>query len=196
VSTVSKAEATRKARIAVAARLEFARHGYAGARLQRIADRAGVNKQLVFYYFGSKTGLYRAVIEQSAGRLFTASVEPDTRATVHLSQEVRSAFAALGENPQLVRLLVNDACEEGAARDLASSVLSELHSRLHAIILKGQGLGYFRDNVDPDVAARQAINLIMGQLCLESARQSAPESGRGRSPTDSICDLLLRYLAW
>lgn len=193
---MSKAEAGRKVRIAAAARLEFARFGYAGARLQRIADRAGVNKQLVFYYFGSKTGLYRAVMEQSAGRLLTPSVEPDARATIHLSQEVRSAFAALGENPQLVRLLVNDAREEGAARDLANSILSELHSRLHAIILKGQALGYFRDDVDPDVAARQAVSLIIGELCLESARQSATEPGRGQSATGSICDLLLRYLAW
>ncbi|MGA8117172.1 MAG: TetR family transcriptional regulator [Actinocatenispora sp.] len=38
---------------------EFADKGYAGARVQDIADRAGVNKQLINYYFGGKDGLYR-----------------------------------------------------------------------------------------------------------------------------------------
>ncbi|OLT29579.1 translation initiation factor IF-2 [Actinomadura sp. CNU-125] len=38
---------------------EFAAKGYAGARVQDIADRAGVNKQLISYHFGGKEGLYR-----------------------------------------------------------------------------------------------------------------------------------------
>lgn len=39
----------------------FAANGYAGARVQEIADLAGVNKQLINYYFDSKEGLYRAL---------------------------------------------------------------------------------------------------------------------------------------
>ncbi|MFG1999992.1 TetR/AcrR family transcriptional regulator [Spirillospora sp. NPDC048911] len=42
-----------------AAVTEFAAKGYAGARVQDIADRAGVNKHLISYYFGGKEGLYR-----------------------------------------------------------------------------------------------------------------------------------------
>ena len=38
---------------------EFSAKGYAGARVQDIADRAGINKQLIAYYFGGKEGLYR-----------------------------------------------------------------------------------------------------------------------------------------
>ena len=40
---------------------EFAAKGYAGARVQDIADRAGVNKQLISYHFGGKQGLYRCI---------------------------------------------------------------------------------------------------------------------------------------
>ena len=40
---------------------EFSERGYAGARVADIAQRAGVNKQLINYYFGSKEGLYLAV---------------------------------------------------------------------------------------------------------------------------------------
>src|SRR5438045_7051384 len=54
--------ATRKKLIS-AARREFAQSGLAGARVDEIAARAGVNKQLVYHYFGDKDALYLAVLE-------------------------------------------------------------------------------------------------------------------------------------
>jgi AcrR family transcriptional regulator len=53
-----------RARILAAARKEFARSGYAGARIETIARQAGVNKSLIFYYFQNKDGLSRAVTGQ------------------------------------------------------------------------------------------------------------------------------------
>jgi TetR/AcrR family transcriptional regulator len=53
-----------QARILEAARGEFAQHGYA-ARLQDIAERAGLSHPTLLYHFGSKEGLYAAVIEQA-----------------------------------------------------------------------------------------------------------------------------------
>jgi len=47
-----------RARILDAAKVEFGAKGFAGARVSDIADRAGVNKQLISYYFGGKEGLY------------------------------------------------------------------------------------------------------------------------------------------
>jgi AcrR family transcriptional regulator len=47
-----------KARILDAAKAEFGAKGFAAARVSDIADRAGVNKQLISYYFGGKEGLY------------------------------------------------------------------------------------------------------------------------------------------
>src|ERR1700710_1354647 len=49
--------------ILAAARDEFAEHGLAGARVDRIAERAGLNKRLIYYYFGSKDELFLAVLE-------------------------------------------------------------------------------------------------------------------------------------
>ncbi len=54
--------ATRTA-ILAAARTEFSAKGLSGARVEKIAERAGVNKQLLYYYFGSKDDLYRAALE-------------------------------------------------------------------------------------------------------------------------------------
>lgn len=56
-------ERTRQ-RILDAAAAEFGAHGYAGARIRAIAARAGVNQQLVSYYFDGKEGLYQAMAQQ------------------------------------------------------------------------------------------------------------------------------------
>ena len=53
-----------QARILLAARKEFGRGGFAGARIDNIARRAGVNRSLIFYYFQNKEGLSRAVAAQ------------------------------------------------------------------------------------------------------------------------------------
>ena len=54
-----------RARILEAARGEFAQHGFTRARLQDIAERAGLTHPTLLYHFGSKEGLYAAVIEQA-----------------------------------------------------------------------------------------------------------------------------------
>ncbi len=51
-------------RILNAAALEFAERGFAGARVDRIARRARVNKAMLYYYFGSKQALYRALLRR------------------------------------------------------------------------------------------------------------------------------------
>jgi AcrR family transcriptional regulator len=55
-------------RLVMAACDEFARHGYAGARVRRIAEAAQVNLAAVNYYFGGKQGLYRATLRHLASQ--------------------------------------------------------------------------------------------------------------------------------
>ncbi|MBA3477463.1 MAG: TetR family transcriptional regulator, partial [Lautropia sp.] len=57
-------EATREA-ILTAATDEFAAFGLGGARVDRIAERAGINKRMLYYYFGQKEDLFLAVLERS-----------------------------------------------------------------------------------------------------------------------------------
>src|SRR2546421_4588065 len=65
-------------RIVAAAREEFSRRGFDGARMDQIARRAAVNKQLLFYYFHSKRGLFTAVLARGAGELEQAPADPPT----------------------------------------------------------------------------------------------------------------------
>jgi TetR/AcrR family transcriptional regulator len=59
-------EADARGRILDAAERAFADHGMAGARVANIASEAGVNKAMLYYYFGSKEELYEAVLERSS----------------------------------------------------------------------------------------------------------------------------------
>ena len=67
-TAIRDAEATRE-RLLAAAGDEFARHGVAGARVDRIAQAAGANKQLIYAYFSSKDGLFNAVLARHCGAL-------------------------------------------------------------------------------------------------------------------------------
>ena len=61
-------------RILAAARSVFVRRGTAGARMQEIAEEAGVNQALLHYYFRSKDGLAAAVFREAAARLMPAAL--------------------------------------------------------------------------------------------------------------------------
>src|SRR5258707_4429421 len=98
----------RALRIVAAAREEFAKRGFAGARVDQIARRAGVNKQLLFYYYHSKRGLFQAVLTQAAGELeaaLTALALPTGRPLDRLRLALAAQFDFLARHPELATLL-------------------------------------------------------------------------------------------
>jgi AcrR family transcriptional regulator len=177
-------------KISDAARLEFAEFGYAGARMARIASRAGVNKQLLFYYFDSKDGLHRAVMETARNAVaagFEAKGAPFHSAE-RLRAEIVRLFDSLAARPELVRLLLQE------ARQPDGTTQRILHE-IRAIVSEGQGLGFFRDDMDPDLAARQALVLTLGYLGLESALGTNEAAARP-AWRDATADLLIRAVSW
>jgi AcrR family transcriptional regulator len=61
--------------ILASATAEFAAHGFGGARIEAIAERAGVNKKLIYYYFDGKDELFLAVLEQTYADIRAAERE-------------------------------------------------------------------------------------------------------------------------
>lgn len=94
------AERTRD-RIVDAALAEFAAKGYAGARVREIAQRAGVNAQLISYYFGGKEGLYREIVERWQAR--EAGIEGRD---LPLPDFVAAYLDAVLDAPDLLRLFI------------------------------------------------------------------------------------------
>ncbi len=57
-------------RIVIAARELFVQHGQHGVNMRELAERAGVNKGLLHYYFKTKESIFREVFQHQAGRLY------------------------------------------------------------------------------------------------------------------------------
>ncbi|GAA2402181.1 TetR/AcrR family transcriptional regulator [Nonomuraea africana] len=97
-----------KQRIVDAAVEEFAAKGFAGARVSAIANRAGVNKQLISYYFGGKEGLYRELTSQWQS---TESGFADP--SLSLAELVGGYVRANAANPAFGKLLVWEGLRDG-----------------------------------------------------------------------------------
>lgn len=153
----------RALRIVAAAKQEFAKRGFAGARVERIAREARVNKQLLFYYFRSKRGLFQAAVRRAMEELEAAlgtAAQLSGRPLDRLRQLLSSLYEFLELHPDLVALLAHAERPDGAP--LAPPI-----RRIVVLLAEGQGLGLVRDDIDPHVAAAQALVLMLGYLRLE-----------------------------
>src|SRR5437870_678418 len=146
--------ATRK-KLLMAARREFAASGLAGARVDEIAARAGVNKQLVYHYFGDKDALYLAVLEwvyeeirAQERKLNLEGLAPERA----IKKLIESSFDYLALHPDFI-VLLNDENRGGARHVRASSRIEDMHSPLVSLVstIFGEGVraGIFRNGINP-----------------------------------------------
>ncbi|MEU0050261.1 TetR family transcriptional regulator [Streptomyces sp. NPDC006309] len=154
MGAVRDPEATR-ARIFGAALAEFARHGIAGARIDRIADRAKANKQLIYAYFGNKAELFTRVLEKSMLDLAVAvPVTPDD--IEGWTDRVIDYHAA---HPEVLRLLFWEGLEYGADTELPDENGRHEHYRQKIDALRdGQERGVITDAIP----ARDLLFLLIG----------------------------------
>jgi AcrR family transcriptional regulator len=134
---------------------EFAERGLGGARIDSIAERAGVNKRLIYYYFGAKDELFLAVLEQTY-----ADIREAERA-LHLemanpADAVRRLVAFTWNHylahPEFLTLLNSENLHR--ARHLKQSkrireMNSPLIQTLADVLERGRSEGLFRGGVDP-----------------------------------------------
>jgi len=146
--------ASRK-KLLAAARREFAGKGLAGARVDEIAERAGVNKQLVYHYFGDKDALYLAVLEwvyeeirEHERKLNLEGLPPEQA----IRKLIESSFDHLALHPDFI-LLLNDENRGGARHVRGSRKLEAMHSPLvsmvSSILRQGVQAGTFRKGINP-----------------------------------------------
>jgi TetR/AcrR family transcriptional regulator len=93
------------------ATIVFQEKGMDGARMQDIANRAGINKALLHYYFRTKDMLFEAVFQKVAGKLFN-KFAPVFREDLSLEEKLRFFFSEhirfLNENPRLPSFILNE----------------------------------------------------------------------------------------
>lgn len=138
-----------------AAKHEFATKGLEGARVDRIADRAGSSKQLVYHYFESKDKLYTIVLEEAYGRIHKREnsisfdeLEPED-AIASLVGLMFEQYLALREEIALIA----DENFHKARHIRGSAAIKSLHSHLvgelKSILDRGVRKGIFRAGIDP-----------------------------------------------
>jgi AcrR family transcriptional regulator len=134
---------------------EFAKAGLAGARMDEIAARTRTSKRMIYYYFGDKEGLYRAVLEQTyrdmrvgeqALQLEDLPPEEALRALVVYS------FDHHWRNANFIRLVMTENMHEGAYMQVSGDIQrlnASAIDRVRQIYERGRAAGVFRDGIDP-----------------------------------------------
>ncbi len=157
------AQATRDGILRAATKV-FARHGYAGGRIEQISKAARSYDRMIYYYFGSKEGLFIAVIEEMYQRFneACAGLALDAERPVEaLAAMVRFMWNYYRRHPEFITLLNTENLHRGkhiakskGAREYSSPALAVLES----VLKSGVRQGLFR----APLAARDVYLMIAG----------------------------------
>jgi AcrR family transcriptional regulator len=157
------AQATREAILRAATKV-FAKHGYAGGRIEQISKAAKSYDRMIYYYFGSKEGLFIAVIEdtyrrfnEAEGKLAIDTSQP----LAALKTVIRFVWVYYQKNPEFITLLNTENLMRGVhigkssrAREYSSPVIAITDT----VLKSGAAQGLFRG----DLSARDLYLMIAG----------------------------------
>jgi AcrR family transcriptional regulator len=134
---------------------EFADKGLAGARIDEIADATRTSKRMIYYYFGSKEGLYVAVLEAAYGRmrqiesnLHLSDLEPEEA----LRRLVEFTYDHHQSNEQFIRLVMSENVQRGEYLAQSKEIQKLNGSALQTIqdlYIRGVKKGVFKKNLTP-----------------------------------------------
>jgi len=162
------AERTRRL-LREAAAAEFAEHGLHGTTIERIAARAGVNKERLYNYFGDKTALFAAVVSEQLTRIAT-EVPLAAGSVAEVAEFAAQAFDYQLDHPDLGRLVVWEGISDsGVLPD--EGVRTRLYREKVALLQDAQQVGTIS-------SAIPAPHLLFLLLSLASWWVAAPQLAR------------------
>ena len=200
-------ESSRRTREAVleAATAEFAEKGFDGARVEEIAARTGIRKNVLYYYFGSKEGLFTAVLERTYGAIRAAQEDMNLRGmdpVQGMRRLVLHTGTAWGRHPEFLRLLQSENLHRGRhVRGSAAirRMYNPLLETIRGLLERGVAAGVFRAGIDPVELYISVTSLtahyVSHQHTFEAifgAKLLAP--GRLRQRLEHAADMVIRYL--
>lgn len=161
-------------RILTAAAAAFASHGFAGARIDEIADRAGINKAMLYYHVGDKEGLYTAVLLDTIHRglsslrdAVAAHAAPGDKI-----QAILDTLAAFGSShPVFVPIILREIASGG--QTLPDEMLLEMSSIFRVVaevLAEGVGDGSFR-RTDPLLTHVTLVGSMMFLVASQPVRE-------------------------
>jgi len=162
----------------------FAEEGFSGARVDEIADRAGVNKAMLYYHVGDKRALYNEVLNRNFGRIENALEEGlphEGSASDRLRAVITIVERAIAANPDHPRIVLREFAS-GAA-NLPAEILQRMLGLLTVvrdILAEGTGSGEFR-RTEPVKTHLTLIGAILMLSVVSPLRERVPDLG---SPID------------
>lgn len=191
--------------ILAAARDEFAEFGLGGARMDRIAERASLNKRLIYYYFEDKEKLFEAVLEQAYLHIREAERELNLlnlKPADAVRRLVEFTWNYYLDHPEFLTLL-NSANLHKARHLQGSDRVREMNSPLIAmlgeILERGRKEGSFRGGIDPVQLYVSIAGLsyfyLSNSFTLSSIFGRDLLAAKARSERLShMCDVILGYV--
>jgi AcrR family transcriptional regulator len=164
--SVRDPEATKR-RILAAALHEFSAKGISGARVDAIAARAKVNKAMLYYYFGSKEGLFRAVRGQPLIEQSKRLRSPNVTSADRLVERTESR----APDPEYVRLLTWEALEADPLEPADEELRRAFFRTWVAAVEEAQRAGELPSDLDPG-------QLVLGEICLTLGPWLLPQIAR------------------
>jgi AcrR family transcriptional regulator len=169
LASPDKKDRDARAAILQAAVTAFGHHGLQGARTQAIADEAGVNIALVFYYFEDKNRLYREALESVfdlwAGRLLSA-LDRNGSELERIQRYAEMAFDFVAENPARARLVQAEIIQDVKGHRIESLVkkyFAPVRQRLRELLRTAIVQGVIRQD-DPDDLITSMHGVVLGHF--------------------------------
>ena len=144
-----------RANILAAGMAVFAEHGYSGAKVSEIVTRANTTKPMIYYHFGSKQGLFAAVLEEvyAGMRGYERSVQTNGRPAREAMRDlVGATFDYHANHPDWVRLIADANLHRGRHIEHSPTIATRNSAILQIIgelLARGEQEGVFRAGVDP-----------------------------------------------
>jgi len=166
-----------------AAATEFALHGPKGTRVQAVVARAGINERMIYHHFGSKDGLYRAVLDEQWAALWRAwqpTLDAATRLVAREGMRVALSgfFDVTLQHPLVMRLAMHEALGGWSVRPAPAP--EQLAPTLHELWNRGRADGTFGLDADFPIVYAAALGALTS-LFLLGAR-FAPAVGDATHP--------------
>jgi AcrR family transcriptional regulator len=182
---------------------EFAKNGLAGARIDAMALAMKTSKRMIYYYFGSKEGLYIAVLEEAYRRIRTIEADlhlDDLEPEAALRKLVGFTVEYQWENPDFVRLVMAENIQQGQYLERSTSIqLLNIPAieGLRKVYERGVKAGVFRPGLDlidlhMSISALSVFNVANRHTFSIIFKRDFDAHKKKRR--DSIVDMLVRFV--
>lgn len=168
-------------RILIAARQEFATHGFDGVRMEEIAARAQVSRQTIYHYFRNKDGLYWELLKDIGIDIYNRllRIDYDGPPDAAIRKYVEGVYEGFASDPLNSVVSIDQSLHHGAQLRSVYPITRRqeaLNEKLAETVRRGQEQGIFHPGVSDSKV--EFMTAIISTGCLASSRMHARFSGR------------------